>query len=59
MPPLKNAFLKEKKTVKPGTKFIIRDKIQQMGEHTEKKFANFRQKQGRNIHGRVSLWAAP
>ena len=37
LPPVKNAFLKEAKTVKPGTKFIIRDTAQ-VGEHTEKPF---------------------
>ena len=38
----------ETKTVKAGTKFIIRDTApQQVGEHTEKQL---RQEQGRNTH---------
>ena len=49
MPPLKNAFLKEAKTVKIGAKFIIRGTAQQVGEHTEKHFVYWRQKQGRDI----------
>jgi len=36
--PMKNAFLKEAKTVKTDTNFIIRDIAQQVGEHTEKQF---------------------
>ena len=46
MSSLKNAFLKEAKTVKAGTKFIIRDTAQ-VGEHTEKQL---RQKQDRDAH---------
>ena len=39
LPPVKNAFLTEAKTVKIGTKFIISDIAQQqVGEHTEKQF---------------------
>ena len=35
LPPVKNAFLKEAKTVKTGTKFIIRHIAQQqVGEHS-------------------------
>lgn len=34
--PLKNAFLKEAKSVKRGTECIVRDTAQQVGEHTEK-----------------------
>ena len=38
-PTVKNAFLTEAKTVKTGTKLIIRDITQQqVGEHTEKQF---------------------
>ena len=38
----------ETKTVKAGTKFVIRDTApQQVGEHTEKQL---RQEQGRNTH---------
>ena len=48
MPALKNAFLREAKTVKTGTKFIIRDIAQQVGEHTETQFICLRQKQGRD-----------
>ena len=47
MSPLKNAFLKEAKTVKAGAKFIIRDPAQQVGEHTEKQL---RLKQDRDAH---------
>ena len=37
--PLKNAFLKEAKTVKTGTRFIVRDTaLKQVEEHTEKQF---------------------
>ena len=40
LPPVKNAFLMEAKTVKTGTEFIIRDIAQQqVGEHTEKLFS--------------------
>ena len=38
------------KTVKTGTKFIIRDTAQQVGEHTEKQLVQLRQKQGRDGH---------
>ena len=41
---------KEAKTAKMGTKFIIRDTAQHVGEHTEKRFVYLRQKQGRNTH---------
>ena len=47
MSALKNAFLKEAKTVKAGTKFIIRDTAQRVGEHREKQL---RQKQDRDAH---------
>ena len=57
MLPLKNAFLKEAKTVKTGTKFIIRDTAQ-VGEHTEKQFVYLRQKQGRDAHRRARVWAS-
>ena len=36
--------------MKTGTKFIIRDTAQHVGEHTEKQFIYLRQKQGRNTH---------
>ena len=36
---MKNAFLKEAKTVKTGTRFIVRDTaLKQVEEHTEKQF---------------------
>ena len=50
LPAVKNAFLTEAKTVKTGTKFIIRDTAQQVGEHTGKQFVQLRQKQGRDAH---------
>ena len=37
------------KTVRSGTKFIIRDTAQ-MGDHTEKQLACLRQRQGRDTH---------
>ena len=47
---MKNEFLKEAKTVKTGTKFIVRDIAQQVGEHRETLFVYLRQKQGRDTH---------
>ena len=44
LPLLKNEFLKEAKTEKTGTKFIISDTAQQVGEHTEKQFVLDRSK---------------
>ena len=36
MAPVKNAFITEAETIKAGTKFIVRDRAQQVwGEHTE------------------------
>ena len=37
-PCLKARCFKEAKTIKPGTKFVIRDIVEQVGEHTEKQF---------------------
>lgn len=54
---LKNAFFKETKcilqeakTVRTGTKFLIRDITQRMGEHTRNQFAYPAQKQSRDTH---------
>ena len=49
-PILKQECFKEGKTVKTGTKFIIIDTAQHVGEHTEKKLIYLRQKQGRDTH---------
>ena len=46
----KQECFKEVKTVKTGTKFIVRDTAQSMGEHAEKKFIFLSQKLGRNTH---------
>ena len=37
-------------TVKTRTKLIIRDTTQGMGEHTQKQFIYFSQKQGKNTY---------
>ena len=47
MPPGKNTLLTEAKAANAGTKFIIRDTAQQVGEHTEKQL---RLKQDRDAH---------
>ena len=44
---MKNVFITEAETVNAGTKFIIRDTAQQVGEHTEKLFKT---EQGRDTH---------
>ena len=46
---MKNAFLKEAKTVERGTKSMIRDTVQQPGEHREKQFVETEAK-GRDTH---------
>ena len=43
-------FFMEAKTANTGTKCIIRDITQQVGEHTEKQFVQLRQKQDRHAH---------
>ena len=50
LPPVKNAFITEAETVNAGKKFSIRDIAEQVGEHTEKRFVQLRQKQGRDAH---------
>ena len=46
----KQECFKEAKTVKTGSKFIIRDAAQCMGEHMGKHFVYPTQKQGRDKH---------
>ena len=54
----KQECFKEAKTVKTGTKFIIRGTAQCMGEHTGNQFVYPTQKQGRDTHPRERIWAA-
>ena len=58
MPPgLKAKCFKEAKTIKTGTQFVIRDTVEQVGEHTEKQFAYLKEKA--EVHtGRGRVWAA-
>ena len=56
-PCLKARCFKEAKTIKPGTKFVIRDIVEQVGEHTEKQFAYFKEK-AEVLTGRERVWVA-
>ena len=49
-PPQSKKCFKEANTVDRGTKFIIRDTVQHMGEHTDKQFIYLSQKQDRNTY---------
>ena len=50
LPSGKQEYFEEAKTIKTGTKVIIRDTEQCTGEHGWKQFVNPTQKQGRNTH---------
>ena len=55
-PVWKQGYFKEAKTVKIGTRFIVETQHNMWGEHIEKQFVYWRQKQGTNTQSGV--WAS-